>query len=274
MKASELLINALDYIKQFKDQIFVIKLGGEVIPNKDVIDSVAKDLSFLRMVDIHPVIVHGGGKEITNAMNRYGKKPKFIEGLRVTDKETIGIVGDVLSDINGRIVSKLNEHGNNAIGLSGKSKRIFHASVSNPKLGLVGKIEGVNAKAVHDAVEKGYIPVIIPLGFGNGGETLNINADTAASELAIELNASKLIVMTNVAGVMNRKNKLISSLTIKEAKQLIKTKTISGGMIPKLSACINAIGCSVKKAHIVKATKHAILEEILTVKGTGTMITK
>ncbi len=274
MKTSELLINALDYIRQYKDNIFVIKLGGEVIPEKEVLGTIAKDLSFLKMVGINPLIVHGGGKEITNMMKKSGKEAKFVNGLRVTDEDTIRIVTKALRNINREIVTKLAEHGNKAIGLSGASHKIFISRAINPEMGLVGKITKVNPNIVRFHLNNGKIPVILPMGVGAGNQSLNINADTSASELAIAIGASKFIVVTNVEGVKDKNNNRISSLSIQEAKKLIKTKTISGGMLPKLNACINALEGSVEKAHIVKAGKHAILEEILTVKGTGTMITR
>ena len=277
MRTSEVLIDALEYIRKFSGQIFVVKLGGEVMLDKEVLDSVAQDLVFLNVVGIKTVVVHGGGVEISEAMEKFGKKPEFIKGLRVTDKETMDIVEMVLTGkINTELVSRINKHNGNAVGLSGKSGNLF--SVVKQKhevdLGYVGDVRKVNSKIVTTQLDHGYTPVISPIGVGPDGSSYNINADTAAAELAVALNASKFILLTNVEGVLDKEKKLIKRLTVVKAKKLILDGTVSGGMIPKLEACIISLKKGVERAHIVKASKHAVLEEILTTLGTGTMITE
>jgi len=277
MNTSEVLINALEYIRRFNGQIFVIKLGGEVMLNKEVLDSVAQDFVFLNIVGIKTVVVHGGGVEISDAMQKFGKKPEFIKGLRVTDKETMDIVEMVLTGkINTELISRINKQNGSATGLSGKSGNLFSVVKQKAEvdLGYVGDIKKVNSKIVTTQLEGGYTPVISPIGCGPDGCSYNINADTAAAELAIALKASKLIVLTNVEGVLDKNKKLIKRLTTAEAKKLIKDGTVSGGMLPKLEACMEALNQGVERAHIVKASKHAVLEEILTTTGTGTMITQ
>ncbi len=277
MKRAEILVKAIEYIRKFKGQVFVIKLGGETLLDEDVIDSVAQDLIFLNTLGIKPVIVHGGGVEISDAMERFGKKPKFVKGLRVTDAETMDIVEMVLTGkVNQQLVSRIHKHGGSAVGLSGKSGCLFEGVRQKGKvdLGLVGDIKKVNPKIVSTQLENNFIPVISPICLSGRGESLNINADTAASELAASLKASKLIVLTNVQGVLDRKKKLVKRLTVAEARKLIKNKTVVGGMIPKLKACIHALNNGVERTHIVKASRHAILEEILTTTGTGTMVTQ
>lgn len=278
MTVSEVLIDAIKYIKKFKNHIFVIKLGGEVMINEKVLDSVAEDLILLNCVNIKPVVIHGGGNEITKAMDKLGKKPKFVEGLRVTDEETMDIVKMVLiGKINTEIVARINKHGGNAVGISGKSAKLFLAEKKKNKdidLGLVGEIKEVNSDLVTVLVDKGYIPVISPVGIAEDGTSLNINADTATGKLTVALKASKLIILTGVDGVMDENGKLIEELNIERCEDLIKKGVVKNGMIPKLKASIYALENGVPKAHVIKSKEHAILEEIFTAKGTGTMITK
>ncbi|MFH1055230.1 MAG: acetylglutamate kinase [Candidatus Altiarchaeota archaeon] len=276
MKTSDVLVDAIEYIHRFAGDVFVIKLGGESLLDKEVVDSVAQDLMLLNALNIRTVVVHGGGVEISEAMEKFGKKPTFVKGLRVTDKETMDIVEMVLTGkINQELVSRVNTHGGSGVGLSGKSGCLFEAVKQKGKvdLGLVGEIRKVNPKVVLTQIESGYIPIISPIGASKDGESLNINADTAASELAASLKASKLIVLTNVDGVLDKDKKLIKHLTIAEVRKLVKDGTIAGGMIPKVEACVNALKSGVSRTHIVKASRHAVLEEILTKTGTGTMIT-
>ncbi|HHQ45502.1 MAG TPA: acetylglutamate kinase [Candidatus Altiarchaeales archaeon] len=274
---SEILIDALNYIKQFRNKVFIVKLGGEVLVDEKVVKSVAQDLIFLNMVGIKTAVVHGGGADITNAMEKFGKKPKFVEGLRVTDKETMDIVEMVLTGKNNtQLVSTISKLGGDPVGLSGKSGHLFEAKKKKQKvdLGLVGEITKVNPAIVQAQIQNNYIPIISPIGIGADGESLNINADTSASELAVSLNASKLILMTAVDGVLDKNGKLIKRLTVPETKKLLDTDVITGGMTPKLKACIHALENGVERTHIIKAGYHALLEEILTVTGTGTMITQ
>lgn len=277
MNLSQLLVDALDYVRQFRGQVFVVKLSGEALIDDEILTSVAQDLILLDHVGIHPVVVHGGGHGITQAMEKFGKKPAFVEGLRVTDEETMEIVEMVLSGKeNNKIVASINKLGGEAVGFSGKSGSLFSAKKMKEKVdvGLVGEITEVKTRVIETQLDHDYIPVVSPVGLGEKGETLNINADTAAAELAKKIGATKIILLTNVQGVLDEKGKLLTKLTIKEAKKLIKDKKASGGMIPKLEACITALEGGVKQAHIIKAGKHALLEEILTKEGTGTMLVK
>jgi len=277
MKKSEILIDALAYIKKFKGKIFVIKLGGQVMLDKKVMDTVAQDLILLNYVGIKSVVLHGGGPEISAAMEKFGKKPKFIEGLRVTDEETMDIVKMVLiGKINSEIVGCINKHGGiNAVGLSGKSANLFFAEKKTGKvdLGMVGDIKKVNAEFINLLIDKNYIPVISSVALDKAGNALNINADTAAGQLASALKAAKLILLTDVPGVLDENNNLIKRITVPEIDHLIKSKKVSGGMIPKLSACKIALENGVKRTHIIKAVEHGILEEVFTSYGTGTMLT-
>ncbi len=274
---SDVLINALMYIQKFKNKLFVIKLGGEVMLNENVMNTISQDIILLNSVNIKPVVIHGGGYEISNAMKKFGKKPRFVEGLRVTDEETMDIVKMVLiGKVNSEIVSRINKHGGNAVGISGKSGKLFLAKRKNDKidLGLVGEIVRVNSEIVKLLIDKNYIPVISPVGFSNDGTSLNINADTAAAKLAISLNANKLIIMTSVGGVLDENNRVISRLSIKEAEDLIKRGIANKGMIPKLNSCIESLKNGVERAHIIKSREHALIEEIFTSKGIGTMVYK
>jgi len=276
MNTSEILVEAIEYIRKFAGEIFVIKLGGESLLDRDVIDSVAQDLILLNALDIKTVLVHGGGIEISQAMEKFGKKATFVKGLRVTDEETMDIVEMVLTGkTNQQLVSAINKHGGNAVGLSGKSGNLFEARKRKGKidLGLVGDIQQVNPHVIMTQLNSGYIPVVSPVGIGPDSCSFNINADTAASELAASLSASKLIVLTNVDGILDKKKNLMKRLTTEQASRLIKDKTIDGGMIPKVEACVNALKKGVKRTHIVKASRHAVLEEVLTAVGHGTMIT-
>ncbi|MBD3260506.1 MAG: acetylglutamate kinase [Candidatus Altiarchaeales archaeon] len=277
MKKSEIIVNALEYIREFRGKVFVVKLGGEVMLDERIIASVAQDLIFLHIVGIKPVVVHGGGGEISHTMDKLGKAPVFVEGLRKTDKETMDIVEMVLTGkVNTQIVSQINKHNGHAVGLSGKSGRLFEARKTNQKvdIGFVGEITKVNPHILETQLQNGYIPVVSPVGLAKSGESLNINADTAASKLAQAMNASKLIILTNVRGVLDKDSRLIKRLTLAEAVKTAKSKTVKGGMKPKIKACIEAINGGVNRTHIVKANTHAVLEEILTKKGTGTLITK
>lgn len=277
MDISDVLISALEYIKKFRNQVFVIKLGGEVMLDEKILNSVVEDIILLNCVNIKPVVVHGGGSEITDAMKKFGKVPKFVEGLRVTDEETMDIVKMVLiGKISSKLVARINRYGGNAIGLSGESGKLFYAKKqkmkNNVDLGLVGDITKVNADVVIDLIEKGCIPVISPVGYGEDGTSLNINADAAASKLAVALKAGKLILITPVRGVLDSEENLIERLTPSEVRELIRKNIAKDGMIPKLEACLYALENGVKSTHIIKAKEHAVIEEVFTEKGIGTMI--
>jgi acetylglutamate kinase len=277
MKTSEVLIDALEYIRKFRGCLFVIKLGGEIILDEKMLDAVAQDVILLNCVNIKPVIVHGGGPDISTAMKKFGKEPTFVDGLRVTDEETMDIVKMVLiGKINTAIVGRINKFGGNAVGISGKSGRLFSAKKHKGKvdLGFVGDVSDVNSELVGVLLDKNYIPVISPIGFDSEGNSLNINADTAAAKLAASLKADKMIFLTATGGVFDKKGKLIPKLTIKEAKDLIKKGVATGGMIPKLEACMEAVTSGVAGAHIIGARQHSIVEEVFTSSGIGTMVTK
>jgi len=276
MATTDVLIDALSYIKTFRNQIFVVKIGSEVTSKPDALSTVAQDLILLDFLGIHPVVVHGGGVEITEEMNKAGKKPEFVKGLRVTDLETMNIVKRVFAAINNRIVRSIASQGGKAVGFPNGKEILFQSEKkkTDVDIGYVGDIQGVNTSTLLSAIRKGLIPVVSSIGQSSKGYSLNINADTAASELAAALHASKIIFLTNVSGVLDQNKKLVKTLTKSQAEALIEDKTASGGMIPKLKACMSALDKNVTSAHIIKAGGHALLEEILTKEGTGTMINK
>jgi acetylglutamate kinase len=271
----------------------MIKYGGHAMIDEIAMDSTARDTVLLKYVGMEPVVVHGGGPEITRSMNKMGKEPKFIKGLRVTDEETMEIVKMVLiGKINTDIVSQIGFHGGKASGISGKDSQLILASKKAPHkiidektgqehivdLGLVGEINSLNTNIINMFTENDYIPVISPIGIDNNGNTLNLNADTVAGEIAGEINAEKLIILTDVPGVLknpNDSNSLIKQIKIDEIDELIGNGTISGGMIPKIETCVKAIEGGVESAHIIDGrVEHSLLLEIFTNKGIGTMITK
>jgi len=283
------LIESLPYIRKFSGKTFVIKYGGAAMVDAKLKDAFAKDIVLLNLIGIKPVIVHGGGPKINKIMEKMGKTPTFVHGQRVTDKETIDIVEMVLGGlINKQIVTLINSHGGKAIGLSGKDANLIKARKKiirkmSPEtgvpeiidLGLVGEVEKINPKILTSMDESGFIPVIAPVSSGKKMETLNINADYVAGAIASALKAEKLILLTDVTGVKDKKKKLIPTLNLKEVKALIKNKTISDGMLPKVHACENAVKGKVKKTHIIDGRiPHALLLEIFTEKGIGTEIVK
>jgi acetylglutamate kinase len=265
------LIEALHYIKKFKDQIFIVKFGGEILSDEKILETIALDLVLLHDVGIHQVVMHGAGTLISSSMKKLGLEPRFIRGQRVTDRETLDVVIGSLHHVNNKIVGKINKNAPIAVGLNGG---LFKAKRKIKELGYVGDVISVDSKPIHDLMCQGYLPVIFPLGMDREDTPLNINADVAAGELAKALKATKMIVLTNVDGVLDRNGKLLRQLTVKEAKNLVKDNTVTGGMIPKLESGIRAIEEGVDRVHIVKADEHAILGELLTKEGTGTMITK
>ncbi|MBW9221624.1 acetylglutamate kinase [Methanothermococcus sp. SCGC AD-155-C09] len=287
---AEILTEALPYICKFQDQKIVIKYGGHAMVNKEAKNWVAKDVVLLRFVGLNPVVVHGGGPEIDAAMKKMGKQPEFIHGLRVTDEETLDIVKMILTGkINGDIVSKLGKYGGKAIGLSGKSgyliearKKIQYIIKDNEKievdLGRVGEVERINTELIDLLLEKKYIPVISPIGIDSKGEAFNLNADIVAGDIAGAINAKKLIMITDVNGIMEDvkdPSTLFKKLTISEIEELINKGVISGGMIPKVEACINALNKGVESVHIINGKiPHSILLEIFTEKGIGTMVVR
>jgi acetylglutamate kinase len=286
IKKAEILIEALPYIRSFFGKIFVIKYGGAAQIKQELKDAFARDVVLLNYIGIHPIVVHGGGPKISSVMEKMGKKPSFIQGQRVTDKETIDIVEMVLGGlINKEIVSLINGHGGKAVGLSGKDgglikakRKLLKTSSKKGKsktidLGLVGEVTDIDTHIIISLEKEGFIPVIAPIGISQEGETLNINADSVASFIASALKAEKLILLTDVPGVKDKKDRIISTLTKQKIKKLINDGTIAGGMLPKVQACLKAIGDGVAKTHIIDGRiPHCLLIEIFTKSGIGTEI--
>ncbi len=275
---ANVLIESLPYIKSFHNETVVIKYGGNAMMNEELKHSVIRDIVLMKFVGMNPIIVHGGGPDITNLMKKLGKEAEFIDGLRVTDEETMEITEMVLfGKINREIVSCINANGVKSIGISGKDGGTFRAKQKDTKLGLVGEIVEVNTDLIDTIINKGYIPVISPIAYGDEGESFNINADEVAGRLAAELNAKKLILITDVKGVMRDRNDsstVISQIKTKDIKEYMDKGIISGGMIPKIKCCFEAIKGGVERAHIIDGRKpHSILLEIFTNEGIGTMIT-
>jgi len=285
---ANILIEALPYIRNFSGQTFVIKYGGAAQVEEHLKDAFAQDIALLSFIGIHPVIVHGGGPKISSTMEKMGKKPKFIHGQRVTDEETMDIVEMVLGGlVNKEIVSLINKHGGKAIGLSGKDGGLIKAKKKLIKkskesgveeiidLGLVGEVTDINSQVLKSLEKEGFIPVISPIGMGEKGETFNINADYVASAIAAKLKAEKLLLLTDVPGIKDKKGNTISTLSQKQIKKLATDGTISGGMLPKTQACIKALEAGVSKTHIIDGRiSHCLLLEIFTKEGIGTEIVK
>ena len=275
---AEVLTQALPYIKRYNGKIVVIKYGGNAMINEQLKQQVMEDLVLLWLIGVKVVLVHGGGPEISELMDKLGKKPEFVDGLRVTDKETVDIVQMVLAGkVNKTLVNLLEMKGGKAMGISGMDGRLIEAVQKDERLGYVGKITNTNIEPVLDLLEKGYIPVISTLGCDKEGNAYNINGDTAAAFVAGALNAESLIMMTDIEGVLRDKDDpdtIITGLTISEAEKLKGEGIISGGMIPKVDCCIEAINRGVEKVTIMDGrVPHSILMELLTDEGAGTMIT-
>lgn len=274
-----LLIEALSYIQDFQQKIVVIKYGGAAMVQDAFKKSFAQDIVLLQSLGMFPVIVHGGGPEVTKAIKQYGLESNFIDGLRVTDLPSLKISEMVLSGmVNKEIVANINAQGGLGVGLSGKDGRLVQAvKMQHPKgadLGYVGKIEKINPDLIKTLIEKKYIPVISPIGMGLDGHTYNINADTAASHIGVALQAQKIIFMTDVQGIL-KDNQLVSKVNIKETNQLIDNGVISGGMVPKVQGMLHSLKNGVGSAHIISGMDHhAVIAELFTQRGTGTMITR
>ena len=279
LQRAEVLTQALPYIKQYNGKIVVIKYGGNAMISTHLKEQVMEDIALLWLIGVKVVLVHGGGPEISELMTRLGKKAEFVNGLRVTDKETVDIVQMVLAGkVHKSLVNLLEMKGGRAMGISGMDGRLIEAEMRDEKLGYVGTITKINIKPVNDLLEKGYIPVISTIGCDRDGNTYNINGDTAAAFIAGALGAERLIMMTDIAGILRDKedpSTLIPEITIREAKQLYQSGIISGGMIPKVDCCIEAIRHGVKNVIIMDGrVPHSILMEILTDEGAGTMVTE
>lgn len=286
IEKANILIEALPYIRNFYGKTFVIKYGGAAQVEEALKDSFAQDVVLLSFIGIRPVIVHGGGPKISETMKKMGKEPRFVNGQRVTDKETMDIVEMVLGGlINKEIVSLINNHGGKAIGMSGKDgglikarKKIIKKSAGTAEeeivdIGLVGEVEAVSPEILHSLERDSFIPVISPIGVGSSGDTFNINADYVASAIATSLKAEKLILLTDVKGIKDKDDSIISSVLKKDIKRLIDNGTVSGGMLPKVQACTRALDGGVNKTHIIDGRiPHCLLLEIFMKEGIGTEI--
>ena len=275
---AEVLTQALPYIQRYNGKIVVVKYGGNAMIDEQLKEQVMEDIVLLWLIGVKIVLVHGGGPEISDLMSRLGKKAEFVDGLRVTDKETVDIVQMVLAGkVNKTLVNLLEMKGGKAMGISGMDGRLIESKMRDERLGYVGDITKVNIKPVIDLLEKNYIPVISTLGCDAEGNTYNINGDTAAAYIAGALGAERLIMMTDIAGILRDKDDpstLISEITIDEASSLYEEGVISGGMIPKVNCCIEAIHEGVKNVTIMDGrVSHSILMELLTDEGAGTMVT-
>lgn len=286
---AKVLLEALPFIQQFHDKIIVVKIGGRVISNEEMLNLLLQDVVLLKLFGMKMVIVHGGGPEISEEMRKSGVRPKFIEGLRVTDEKTMEILHEQLAGkINKQIVLGINHHGGKAFGITGMDgnlirarKLIYKTTTSKGKeveidLGLVGEVEKIDPAIIHNFLKASCIPVIAPIGIDAEGRSLNINADMVAAELAGAIRAKKLVIITDVMGVMrdpNDEKTLISTLTLDEIQSLIQQGIIKKGMIPKVEACAKALQLGVERCHIINGNiPHVLLLEILTETGVGTMI--
>ena len=274
-----ILVHALPYIKKYTGKIVVIKYGGSAMQSETLKNSVVRDVILLHLIGVKVVLVHGGGPEITEVLGKMGKKSTFVDGVRVTDEEAVGVALMVLAGkINKTLVNLIELKGGSAIGLSGLDGHMLEAKIKKPELGYVGQITNVNVKPILDVIDKGYIPVVSTVGYDGAGNLYNINADTAAARIAGELGAESLIAMTDIAGILKDKNDpstLISSIKVSDLPGLISDGVIQGGMIPKAECCRSAIEWGVNRVFIIDGrVPHAILIEMLTNEGIGTMFTR
>lgn len=280
IKKSTVLIEALPYIKRFFHKIFVIKFGGSSLTDETTRKHVLEDIVFMNYAGMKPILVHGGGPLISMRMKEAKKRPRFVDGLRVTDKKTMEIVDDALTELNGILVKEIKKLGAEAFGLSGKENKLLTAKKieSEEDVGFAGTIDSLDTTVMEKLLEAHIIPVVSPVAIGADGALYNVNADEAASHIAMALKAEKLFILTNVRGIMQDKNNpdtLYGSLSIADTEALIQRKIVAEGMIPKTKACISALENKVKKAHIIDSNlEHALLLEIFTDEGIGTEITK
>lgn len=272
------LFEALPYIREFSGKTVVIKYGGAAMTEPSLKAGFAQDIVLMKYVGINPVVVHGGGPQIGRLLTRLGKESRFVKGIRVTDEETMDVVEMVLGGkINTEIVGLINHYGGKAVGLSGKDANLIKAKslkIKGSDMGFAGEVEAVNPKLIKTLEDSNFIPVIAPIGYDDKGKSYNINADTVAGAIASALKAEKLILLTDVAGVLDKHKKLITSLTTAEAKTLMKKKIAVGGMVPKLGCCIESVKNGVSSAHIIDGrVEHSVLLEVFTDAGVGTVIT-
>ena len=275
----KILTEALPFIQKFSKKICVVKYGGAAMVEKELKYSFARDIALMKQVGINVIVVHGGGPQIDNELSKVNIKRNFVDGIRVTDTKTIEVVSETLNNIvNKEIVDLINSNGGNAIGIAKSKNNSIKVKkyVSNKTdYGFVGEITNIDTNYLYELMNSNYIPVIAPLGYDNNNNIYNINADSAASAIASQLSAEKIIFLTDQAGVLNNKKKLITSLNFNEIKELIKENVITGGMLPKIKACTNAISENVKMAHIVDGRiQHSVLLEIFTNEGIGTLVKK
>ena len=276
---ARVLVHALPYIQDYSGKIVVVKYGGNAMVSEQLKDSVIRDICLLQLIGVKVVLVHGGGPEITEVLEKMGKQSAFVDGVRVTDEETVGVALMVLAGkITKTLVNLIELKGGSAIGLSGLDGHMLEAKIKKPELGYVGQITNVNVKPILDVIYKGYIPVVSTVGYDGAGNLYNINADTAAARIAGELGAESLIAMTDIAGILKDKNDpstLISSIKVSDLPGLISDGVIQGGMIPKAECCRSAIEWGVNRVFIIDGrVPHAILIEMLTNEGIGTMFTR
>ncbi len=285
---ADILIEALPYIRQFAGMTIVVKYGGHAMVDEQLKEDFARDITLLKLVGLHPVVVHGGGPQINSVLDQMGITPKFVRGMRLTDGPTMDVVEMVLGGkVNKAIVAQINQQGVKAVGLSGKDggliraekmKIVFQEDDSKPPEiidpGMVGQVTRIHPAIIQTLTKDGFIPVIAPVGVGDDGETYNINADLVASQMAVALNAGRLILMTDVDGLLDDNNQLISSISAANAEQMIADKGITGGMIPKIECAIEALRGGVRKVPIINGKRrHAILLELFTDQGIGTEVT-
>jgi acetylglutamate kinase len=273
---ARVLTEALPYIRRFGGKTIVIKYGGNAMEDDSLKSSFARDVVLMKLVGLNPVIVHGGGPQIDELLARLGKGREFVDGMRVTDAETMKVVEMVLGGaVNKEIVALINQHGGRAIGVTGKDDGLIHARklASKKDLGFVGEVASVRPEVIRHLEVGGFIPVIAPIGIDEQGQSYNINADLVAGKIATVLKAEKLILLTNTAGVLDAGGKVLTGLTYQQVDELIAKGVISGGMLPKISTALDAVKSGVKSAHIIDGrVQHAVLLELFTDEGVGTLI--
>lgn len=281
MNVAHVLTEALPYIQRFRRKTVVIKYGGNAMTDEHLQSSFARDVVLMKLVGIDPVIVHGGGPQIGQMLDRLGKETAFIDGMRVTDDETMDVVQMVLiGQVNKRIVNLINQHGGRGVGLSGIEGGMIRARPLNnaqgqviPELGMVGEVENIDPSVISRLDTGGFIPVIAPVGVGEDGKTYNINADLVAGKIASVLQAEKLMLLTNTTGVLDKQGDLLTGLSAQRVEELIQDGTISGGMLPKINCALEAVSRGVRAAHIIDGrVQHACLLELFTDQGVGTLI--
>lgn len=275
----KILTEALPFIQKFSKKICVVKYGGAAMVEKDLKNGFARDIALMKQVGINVVVVHGGGPQIDKELKKFNIQRNFVDGIRVTDRDTIEVVANTLNDlVNKEIVSLINSNGGNSIGLAKNNNNLIRVKkLTSEKIdyGYVGEITDIDSNYLYDLMNSNYIPVVAPLGFDENNDIYNINADSAASAIASNLAAEKLIFLTDQTGVLDQKGNLISSLNFNEIENLISSNVISGGMLPKIKACLNSLKNNVKMAHIVDGRiQHSVLLEIFTNEGIGTLVKK